>query len=254
MFNFATLLIQLTKKYRMNHNIKVIGFDADDTLWINEPYFKETEKNFCDLLKEFQSKEHISQTLFDTETKNISIYGYGIKSFTLSMIETALAISNKKVDASIVEKIVTLGKELINKPVELIDNVEGVLKHLKQYNYKLIVVTKGDLLDQQRKLNKSGLENYFHHIEIVSDKQEKDYSSLLSNQDIQAREFLMIGNSMKSDILPVLNLGGYAIHVPFPVTWGHEIVEDENINHERYVKIDKISQAVDIINNHEKQD
>jgi putative hydrolase of the HAD superfamily len=238
----------------MNHSIKVIGFDADDTLWVNEPYFKETEEKFCNLLSEFQTKEHISQTLFDTETKNISIYGYGIKSFTLSMIETALEISNKKVDPSTIEKIITLGKELIKKPVELIDNVESVLRHLKQYNYKLIVVTKGDLLDQQRKLNKSGLENYFHQIEIVSDKQEKDYNRLLSNQDIQAEEFLMIGNSMKSDILPVLNLGGYAIHVPYPVTWGHEVVEDEEINHDRYVKIDAISQAIDILNNHETKD
>jgi putative hydrolase of the HAD superfamily len=238
----------------MNHSIKVIGFDADDTLWINEPYFKETEEKFCNLLNEFQTKEHISQKLFDTETKNISIYGYGIKSFTLSMIETALEISNKKVDPSTIEKIITLGKELIKKPVELIDNVESVLKHLKQYNYKLIVVTKGDLLDQQRKLNKSGLENYFHQIEIVSDKQEKDYNRLLSNQDIQAKEFLMIGNSMKSDILPVLNLGGYAIHVPYSVTWGHEVVEDKKINHDRYVKIDTISQAIDILNNHETKD
>ena len=238
----------------MNHSIKVIGFDADDTLWVNEPYFKETEEQFCDLLSEFKSKELISQTLFDTETKNISIYGYGIKSFTLSMIETALEISNKKVDASTIEKIIRLGKTLIKKPVELIDNVEGVLKHLKQYNYKLIVVTKGDLLDQQRKLNKSGLASYFHHIEIVSDKQEKDYNRLLNNQEIKASEFLMIGNSMKSDILPVLNLGGYAIHVPYSVTWGHEIVEDENIDHERYVKIDKISEAIDIINNHGTED
>ena len=237
----------------MNHSIKVIGFDADDTLWVNEPFFKEIEEKFCKLLNKFESNERISQRLFETETKNISFYGYGIKSFTLSMVETALEISNNEIKANTIKEILNLGKEMLQKPVKLINGVEKGLKHLKEANYMLIVVTKGDLLDQQRKLQQSGLEDYFHHIEIVSDKQTKDYAKIFKKQEIHPNEFLMIGNSLKSDVIPVIKLGGYAIHVPYEVTWKHEEVEDTSLHLDtiKYSKTDRISDAIEIILNHE---
>ena len=148
-------------------------------------------------------------------------YGYGVKGFMLSMIETALAVTNNTLDVAIIEKIIAYGKELLDKPIELLEGVEEVLHSLKPH-YRLVVATKGDLLDQERKLRKSGIDHYFHHIEIMSDKKEKDFEKLIRHLDILPSEFLMLGNSLKSDILPVLSLGGHAIHIPFHTTWVHE--------------------------------
>ena len=205
-------------------NLKVIAFDADDTLWVNEPYFRETEEKFYAMFQDFLPQHTIARELFKTEIDNLGLYGYGIKGFILSMIETAIRISDKKIPVQVVEKIINHGKELLEKPVELIDGVEDVLKAL-QGKYKLVCATKGDLLDQHRKLHKSGLGHYFHHIEIMSDKKEIDYQKLIKRLEISAEEFLMIGNSLKSDALPVINIGGHAIHVPFHITWEHERIE-----------------------------
>ena len=213
-------------------NIKVIAFDADDTLWVNEPYFQETEKKFCALLEDYLPHHSVSQELFKTEMQNLALYGYGIKGFMLSMIETALRITNKTLNVEIIEKAIAFGKDLLEKPVEIIDGVEDVMQSLHK-KYRLVVATKGDLLDQERKLRKSALAHYFHHIEIMSDKQEKDYIKLIRHLDIKPEEFLMVGNSIKSDILPVLAIGGHAIHVPFHTTWAHERVE-HNVNHANY--------------------
>ncbi len=210
-------------------NIKVIAFDADDTLWINEPYYREVEDKFCQLLQEFLPTQKISSELFQTEIKNLPIYGYGIKAFILSVIETALKISNNKISIEKIEEIIKMGKNMLNKPIELIDGIEQVLQTLYEKNYRLIVATKGDLLDQERKLQKSGLEKYFHHIEVMSDKQELNYQKLINHLDISPSEFLMIGNSVKSDIIPILKIGGNAIHVPFHTTWAHEEVKDTNL-------------------------
>jgi putative hydrolase of the HAD superfamily len=204
--------------------IKVIAFDADDTLWVNEPYFRETEQKFCDLLKEFLPEKTINTELFKTEIENISIYGYGIKGFMLSMIETASKITNNVGDIVLVNKIIALGKEMLNKPVELLDGVETILKKLNG-DYRLVLATKGDLLDQERKLVKSGLEKHFHHIEVMSDKKSSDYLKLLKNLNCKPEHFLMIGNSVKSDVLPVLEIGAKAIHVPFHTTWIHEEIK-----------------------------
>jgi len=205
--------------------IKVIAFDADDTLWDNELYFQETEKNFCELLEDFLPQHTVSRELLQTEIKNISLYGYGIKAFMLSMIETAIRITDKNIKAETIEKIISFGQELLEKPVQLIEGVEEVLKSLKT-KYRLVMATKGDLLDQERKLKKSGLADFFHHIEIMSEKKEADYKKLIQHLDIKPNEFLMIGNSLKSDILPVLNIGGHGIHIPYHVTWAHEKVEN----------------------------
>ena len=160
----------------------------------------------------------------------------------LSMIETALKVSNKTITLDAIEKIIQLGKDLLAKPIELIDGVEEVLILLKK-KYRLVVATKGDLLDQERKLKNSGIEHYFHHIEIMSDKQEKDYLKLIRHLDIQPQEFLMIGNSLKSDVLPVLAIGGHGYHIPYHTTWAHEQVE-HTIEHGNFKELASIKEIL----------
>ncbi|EIJ37174.1 HAD family hydrolase [Galbibacter orientalis] len=210
-------------------NIKVIGFDADDTLWVNETYFREVEHEFAKLLSAYETENKIDQELFKMEMKNLEIYGYGIKGFVLSMVESAIDLSNGKIDNATISKILNLGKEMVLKPVEVIDGVEEVLKSLVD-NYRLILLTKGDLLDQERKLEKSGLSKYFHHIEVLSDKKDENYKNLLDHLEIDVKNFLMIGNSLKSDVLPLINIGAQAIHIPFHTTWAHEMVKEEDAN------------------------
>ena len=204
-------------------NIKVIAFDADDTLWVNEPYFREAENRFSELLEDFLPHHSVQKELFKTEMDNLAIYGYGVKSFMLSMIETIARITDNSADIKLINKSIELGRALLNKPIELLDGVESVLKQLNG-DYRLVMATKGDLLDQERKLIKSGLKKHFHHIEIMSDKKISDYQKLLKHLDCKPENFLMIGNSIKSDVMPVLKLGGYAIHVPYHTTWAYEKV------------------------------
>jgi putative hydrolase of the HAD superfamily len=222
--------------------LKVIAFDADDTLWVNEPYFQETENKFCALLEDYMPHHAVAKELFKTEIDNLALYGYGVKGFILSMVETALRISNNTVSIATIEKAIEYGKELLEKPIELLEGVEEVLKTLKG-KYRLVVATKGDLLDQERKLKKSRLEHYFHHIEIMSDKQETDYLGLIKHLDIQPQEFLMIGNSLKSDILPVLAIGGHAVHIPYHTTWAHEKME-QTIEHENFRQVTTIKEIL----------
>ncbi len=226
-------------------NIKVIGFDADDTLWVNETYFRETEHKFAKLLSGYETENTIDQELFKMEIKNLDFYGYGIKGFTLSMIESAIELSNGKIQVQTIESILDLGKELISKPVELLDGIEEVLKKLNK-KYRLILLTKGDLLDQERKLEKSGLTAYFHHIEVLSDKKEYNYSNLLEHLEIDVNEFLMIGNSLKSDILPIINIGAQAVHVPFHTTWQHEMVNEKD-NNGGYKTVENIKEILNYL-------
>jgi putative hydrolase of the HAD superfamily len=227
-------------------SIKVIAFDADDTLWVNEPYFKEIEEKFCDLLEDYLPRHTLVKELFKTEIDNLHLYGYGVKGFTLSMIETAMRISGNSLNVEVISKAVEYGKELLQKPVELLDGVEDILKALKG-KYRLVVATKGDLLDQERKLKKSGLEHYFHHIEIMSDKQEADYKKLIKHLDIQPSEFMMLGNSLKSDVLPVLAIGGHAVHIPYHTTWAHETVEHK-VEHENFRSVTSIREVQNLLN------
>ncbi|QQU03205.1 HAD family hydrolase [Myroides odoratus] len=222
------------------NKIKVVAFDADDTLWINEPFFREAEQQFCILMEDYLTHQSISQILFKTQVDNLPLYGYGIKGFTLSMIESAEIISKGTLNVKIIDKIVKIGKGLLTKPVELIDDVEAILQEL-QTKYRLVVATKGDLKDQHRKLHKSGLGSYFHHIEVMTDKEKIDYEKLLLRLDVQPEEFIMIGNSLRSDVLPVLELGGYAVHVPFHTTWLHEHIEHPVI-HDNFTSIKKLSE------------
>ena len=229
----------------LKNDFRIIGFDADDTLWINEPYYQETEKQFCELLSGYCAADTISQELFETEIRNLHLYGFGAKGFMLSMMETALRISHNQVSLSTIDKIIQLGKDLLNKPVVLLDGVEEVLDELHKRGIELIVATKGDLLDQERKLAKSNIAKYFHHVEIMSDKKESDYLKLLSHLDTKPENFLMIGNSLKSDIIPVLNIGGYGIHIPYHTTWQHE--KNAKVeNQEKFREIEHISKLMKI--------
>lgn len=227
------------------NTFKVVAFDADDTLWVNEPFFREAEQQFCILMEDYLTHQSISQILFKTQVDNLPLYGYGIKGFTLSMIEAAEIISKGTLNIKIIDKIVKIGKELLTKPVELIDDVETILQEL-QSKYRLVVATKGDLKDQHRKLHKSGLGPYFHHIEVMTDKEPVDYEKLFKRLDVQPDEFIMIGNSLRSDVLPVLELGGHAIHVPFHTTWLHEHI-DHAVVHENFKSIKKLSEIKELL-------
>lgn len=203
------------------NSIKVIGFDADDTLWENGVHFKEMEARCCQLMEAYMSADEMSRLLYRVEQQNMSWYGYGVMAFTLSLIEASIEASGGRVPASVIMTLLDLGRDVLGRPVRLLSGVERVLP-LLQPKYKLIVVTKGDLLDQERKLSSSGLLPYFHHIEVVSEKHVSNYSRLLEVLDVRPHEFLMVGNSLRSDIVPVLALGGKAVHIPQPEVWAHE--------------------------------
>lgn len=221
----------------MKEYIKVIAFDADDTLWSNEPFFQDVEKQYTNLLASYGTPEEISAELFQTEMDNLKYLGYGAKAFTISMVETALRISRKNIPVTDIQKIINLGKSLLEIPVEPFTGVKKTLNTLKENkNYKLVVATKGDLLDQENKLERSGLSSYFDHIEVMSDKTEKEYLRLLNILQVTPEEFVMVGNSLKSDIQPVLSLGGFGIHIPFKMMWKHEIVETFAHDHLKQIK------------------
>jgi len=224
---------------------KVIAFDADDTLWHNEPYFDEAQERFCVLFQDYASHQEILGLILNHQVNNLPLYGFGIKAFTLSMIETALELTNHKISGKGIEQILAIGKDLLQKPVELLPNVISVLEQLKG-KYKLVVATKGDLKDQHRKLHDSGIGAFFHHIEVMSDKTELDYKKMLGRLDCQPEDFLMIGNSLKSDVLPILNIGGYAIHIPYHTTWEYEKIDFE-IEHKNFNTITNLSELFDIL-------
>jgi len=229
----------------MKNRITTIAFDADDTLWVNEPYFQDAEKQFCRLLENYAPQQAISQELFKTEMRNLSLYGYGIKGFVLCMIETATIVSNKTVSPDVIDKILAIGHELLQKPIELLPGVLDTLEQLKE-SHQLIVATKGDLLDQERKLKKSGLERYFDHIEIMSDKKVDDYQRLLNHLGCQPENFLMLGNSIQSDILPVLDLGAHGAHIPYTVTWTHEQSQHE-VKSNNFIQLQRIDEVLSFL-------
>ncbi|GEC79379.1 HAD family hydrolase [Flavobacterium aquatile] len=224
---------------------KIIAFDADDTLWHNEPYFDEAQAKFCELFADYASKQEILQLILSHQVKNLPLYGFGIKAFTLSMIDSALELTSDQISGQGIKKIIDIGRDLLQKPVELLPEVEEVLKQLKG-KYKLVVATKGDLKDQHRKLHDSGIGHYFHHIEVMSDKKELDYEKMLSRLDIKPEDFIMIGNSLKSDVLPVLNIGGHGYHIPYHTTWEYEKIDFE-IQHDNFKSLEKITDVLPIL-------
>jgi putative hydrolase of the HAD superfamily len=225
--------------------IKVIGFDADDTLWVNEPYYREAEEEFIRLVSAYGVEGDIASELFSTEIANLELYGYGIKAFVLSLVECAIRLTDGSVTAQTIKQILDIGKDMLQRPIELLDDVKMVLRELAP-SYRLIVATKGDLLDQEGKMRRSSISSFFHHIEVMSDKKEEAYIQLLRHLDMEPRDFLMIGNSMRSDILPPLNLGAWAIHVPFHTTWAHEEV-DEDPQTERFFQVDQLREILTLI-------
>ena len=225
--------------------LKVIAFDADDTLWVNEPYFQETEHRFCALLEDYLPQHTTARELLQVEIQNLARYGYGIKGFMLSMIETALKVSENTINVEVIGKILDFGKDLLDRPIELLEGVEEVLLTLKPH-YRLVVATKGDLLDQERKLKNSGIDHHFHHIEIMSDKKEQDYLKLVRHLDIAPADFMMIGNSLKSDVLPVLQIGGHGVHIPYHTTWAHEQVP-HSIDHANFMELNHISEILPLL-------
>lgn len=228
----------------MKNQIKTIAFDADDTLWENEPYFREAELEFARLFPNLP-QDDVVKNLFDIEMKNLKMYGYGIKGFMLCMVETAANLSGDNVDSNLINQIFDIGHKLLQKPVILLDGIEETLQHLHG-KYRLVMATKGDLLDQERKLEKSGLAKYFHHIEVMSDKQPRHYQKLINHLDCKPENFLMVGNSRKSDIVPVLALNAFAVEVPYHTTWIHELHE-EPINHPNFVSVTSIDQIIPLL-------
>lgn len=228
----------------MNY-IKFIAFDADDTLWVNEPFFREAENEFCTLVADYIPKEAALDLLYEIEMRNLSLYGYGVKNLVFGMIEAITSLTKEIPDYLLINRAMDIGKEILNKPVELLGDVEEVLRSLSNI-YPLVLATKGDLLDQQRKINRSGLKDYFQYIEIMSDKKPENYNELLHKINCKSENFMMIGNSKKSDILPVLDLGAMAIYIPFHTVWVHEQVE-ASIKNENYAELKSMKEVLSFI-------
>ena len=227
-------------------NIKVISFDADDTLWQNENLFRRTECDFCTIMSPYSEKEKAIKVLWNMEVKNIPLYGYGIKAFTLDMLETALKISKGKLTSAETKQIINLGKKLIKSPIVLFEGTERTLKILNK-KYKIVVTTKGDLLEQENKIYRSGLDKYFHHIEVMSEKNKSSYARLIKELNIKPQEFLMVGNSVKSDILPVLEIGANAVFIPSKFTWFYEEGDASKIPARNFLKLKEISQLLKML-------
>ena len=198
----------------------VIGFDADDTLWHNESIFTITQEKFCEILHSHNT-ELVNQTLSSTQIKNLKLFGYGIKGFILSMVETSIELTNGEIKGNEIQKIIDFGREMFANPIELLPHVQEVIEDLSR-KYRLLLITKGDLIDQETKIARSGLAEYFTGVEIVSDKNSETYEKILSRYEITASRFIMIGNSMRSDIVPIVQIGGQAVHIPYYSTWDHE--------------------------------
>src|SRR3982075_1605444 len=221
--------------------IRVVGFDGDDTLWHNETRFNLTQDQLRDLLRRHVPNADVHAHLAEMEMKNLGIYGYGVKSFTLSMIETAIQLTGGKIPAADLEVILGWGKRMLMEPTELLDGVEAALRGLNG-RYPLLLITKGDLFDQESKLARSGLADLFAGVEILSEKNVESYRTVLARRGIKVEEFVMVGNSLKSDIAPVLALGARAVHIPYSVTWHHEVVPEESLPKSRWHKLDNIAE------------
>ena len=204
--------------------LDLIGLDADDTLWFTERYYVEAQNRFAQLLSRYHPAEWVHERLFQTENRNIDHYGYGIKAFALSMIETAVELTEGRINAADITALLGIAREMLDRQVELIEHVAETVPLLAA-SHRLALITKGDLLDQENKISRSGLQEYFHEVEILSQKTPAAYSRLLTKMGLAPGRFLMVGNSLKSDVLPVLELGGQAVYIPGLITWAHEAAE-----------------------------
>ncbi|QDZ02998.1 HAD family hydrolase [Nitratireductor mangrovi] len=204
--------------------LTTIGFDADDTLWQNEQFFRLTEKRFAELLGDHAEPGHLSERLLEAEKRNLGVYGFGIKGFTLSMIETALEVTGGRVPGEVVSQILAAGREMLAHPVETLPHVQETLERLAP-THRIVLITKGDLFDQERKLAQSGLGDFFAAVEIVSDKQPETYQRIFASTGDGPQRAMMVGNSLKSDVVPAIAAGSWGVHVPHELTWVLEHVD-----------------------------
>lgn len=225
----------------MNKSTWVIGFDADDTLWHNEVIFERVHERYRALLAGYHDAATVDRTLFATEMRNLDLYGYGIKGFMLSAIETAIELTEGRISAAEIRRLIELGHEMLRHPVELLDGVLETVKALSE-RYRLVLITKGDLRDQERKIARSGLAAFFETVEIVSEKCAATYERILQRHGIAAERFVMVGNSVKSDILPVLELGGAGVHIPYHLLWAAEKSEAAPVGHPRFWRAEALSE------------
>ena len=229
----------------MSRTLTTIGFDADDTLWQNEQFYSLTRGRFLDLLREHAEPDHLAERLLETQKRTLKLYGFGIKGFTLSMIETAIAVTEGKVPAATVEKILEAGREMLEHPVETLPGAREAVEALVG-RYRLVLVTKGDLFDQERKLAASGLGELFDGVEIVSDKNRATYERVFTRHGDGPDRAMMIGNSLKSDVVPAIEAGGWGVYVPHELTW---VVEhaDEPEGHPRVRRIEHLGELTKVI-------
>jgi len=220
-----------------------IAFDADDTLWRNEEYYLAGRNRFLEILQKYGLDAADIGNFDQFEVENIQYFGYGVMSFVLSMIEIGIEITKQEIHPSDIQELIRLAKEMLSHETEVFDGVNQMLEELSA-RYPLMLITKGDLLHQQRKFAASGLAHYFRAIEVVSDKSPGVYEGILNHYDIEPERFLMIGNSLRSDILPVLELGSWAIHLADHPTWSHEDDPAEHLDHDRYLEVEGISQVL----------
>lgn len=226
--------------------IKIIGFDADDTLWRNEDIFERAHEHYRALLAKYHPAAEVDRVLFATEMRNLRLYGYGVKGFTLSCVETAIELTGGKVTPAEIAEILATGREMLVHPVELLADVAEVVPGLAR-DYRLLLITKGDLQHQERKIAASGLAAHFHAVEIVSEKDNAAYDRIRARHGLAWEEFAMVGNSLKSDVLPVLQLGGAGVHIPYHLTWQHEHVEAAPHDQPRFRRIARLAELPAVV-------
>ncbi len=230
-------------------NLKTIAFDADDTLWVNDAFFNEAEQKLEELIRPYLGAGFLTEQLYQMEIRNLAIFGYGVKGFILSMIETAIEITSEQIKGSEIQQVIEIGKTMLKQPIALLREVHETILHLEQ-DYELMIITKGDLFDQESKIARSELAEHFQHIEIVSEKNEASYLNILKKYEIDSEQFLMVGNSLKSDILPVINLGGHAVHIPAETTWQHDQVSEAEREAMRYHELKRMGQLPELLARH----
>ncbi|MFQ6547588.1 HAD family hydrolase [Aestuariibius sp. 2305UL40-4] len=229
----------------MTAKLETIGFDADDTLWHNERVFRLTQERFLDLLRSYAERDHLESRLLDAERRNLEHYGYGVKGFVLSMIETAVEVTEGRVPSSAIGELLAAGREMLAHPIELLPHARDAVEALAA-SHELLLITKGDLLDQERKLAQSGLGDFFDGVEIVSEKTPAAYKAIFDRHGVTAECSMMVGNSLKSDVLPVIEAGGWGTHVPYEVTWDLEHA-DAPKDHPRFRVLDDLGKLPDLV-------
>lgn len=226
-------------------NLTTIGFDADDTLWQNERFFRLTQARFADLLRDHAEPDHLMQRLLDAERRNLGHYGFGIKGFVLSMIETAIEVTEQRVPASVIAELIATGQEMLRHPIELLPQAREAVEAVAR-SHRVLLITKGDLLDQERKLAQSGLGDLFDGVEIVSAKTQPVYEAIFARHGDGAARAMMVGNSMRSDVVPVIEAGGWGVYVPHGLVWEIEHAEAP-VDAARFHEISQLGALPDLV-------